>query len=144
MKTIHLDSFAEAMSVFNSLDLDAKMKKHSIDVAKIAWKNLGKPNSLSQDDLLYISTALFHDLYEDTEYRFDSDVDENFLDALTLLTRDRENVSYREYIQKIKDSGNEAAKFVKLCDIEDHLAKSSTLKPSLKERYLKAKKILEA
>ena len=131
------------MRLFNSLDLDSEMKKHSVDVAKIAWKNLGKPEKLSDENLLCIVAALFHDLYEDTEYRFDKNAtDKRFLEIVELLTRAR-SVPYQEYIRKIKDSGNEVAKFVKLCDIEDHLAKKSTLKPSLKERYLKAKAVLE-
>lgn len=131
------------MRLFNSLQLDSEMKKHSVDVAKIAWKNLGKPSTLSGKDLLIVSAALFHDLYEDTDYRFSENVDREFLSAVKLLTREKD-VSYSEYIQKIKDSGNEIAKFVKLCDIEDHLNKTATLKPSLKERYLKAKKLLES
>lgn len=143
MKTIQLDSFADSMRLFNSLQLDSEMKKHSVDVAKIAWKNLRKPNVLSGKDLLIVSVALFHDLYEDTDYRFSENVDREFLSAVKLLTREKD-VSYNEYIQKIKDSGNEIAKFVKLCDIEDHLTKKTTLKPSLKERYLKAKKLLES
>lgn len=143
MKMVHLDNFGNSIQVFNSLDLNDDLKNHSMDVAKIAWTNLGKPDNLTEKDLLYISVALFHDLYEDTEYRFDSSADRKFIDAIELLTRDR-SVPYLEYIQKIKDSGNEIAKFVKLCDLEDHLSKKSTLKPSLEERYLKALDILNA
>ena len=94
--------------------------------------------------------ALFHDLFEDTVARYvDVSVllayDEEMMEALNLLTRD-EKETYKEFIQKIKDSGNLLAIEVKIADLQDNLSSVDILPPekrSLKTRYLAALKVLQ-
>jgi len=71
-------------------------------------------------DEVSVCAALLHDVAEDTDVSLD-DLETQGMpaavsDALRLLTHE-ENVPYSEYIQKIKDSGNEAAIAVKLADL---------------------------
>ena len=92
--------------------------------------------------------AVLHDTLEDTEltieYLKEEDFPEYIIEAIDTITR-KENESYFEYIERVKE--NELALKVKLLDLEDNLDESRLSKiednNSLKERYIKAKKILE-
>lgn len=87
-----------------------------------------------------ISLAIMHDLLEDTEFT-GSGLPENFYDALTLLTKPKEQ-DYIDYIRNIKDTRytnwRMCAYWVKLADMKDHLAQADTLTDKLKDKYLRA------
>ena len=63
--------------------------------------------------------ALLHDVIEDTDFTLqdlrEMGFDENVIDALALMTHDK-NVPYMEYVAKIK--GNDIARAVKLEDLK--------------------------
>lgn len=89
--------------------------------------------------------ALFHDLLEDTaasQQRIFELVgkDQEMMDAILLLTRNKEG-TYKEFIQRIKNSGNPLAIEVKIADLQDNLSTVDSLPPekrTLKIRYLAA------
>jgi (p)ppGpp synthase/HD superfamily hydrolase len=89
-----------------------------------------------------LSVALLHDILEDTpmtEPVLRQLFAKKIADAIVALTR-KQNEIYDEYIERVKL--NDIARIVKQVDIEDHLAQVSTLKPSLRPRYLKAREVL--
>lgn len=65
--------------------------------------------------------GLLHDVVEDTDFTFDEllrrGVDETVVDALRLLTHDKEQMTYEEYVQRIATSGNDIAIHVKYNDL---------------------------
>lgn len=60
--------------------------------------------------------------------------------CLELLTRDKEKVSYEDYLSNIKKNFNSYPEvyWVKMADMKDHLSQKATLTDKLKEKYLKA------
>ena len=76
-----------------------------------------------------------------TLFTADDIKDKEVREAVVILTR-KADETYFEYIQRIIDSDNKYAYFVKLADISDHLLQIETLTPSLKDRYEKALKML--
>lgn len=131
--------------------------KHSFQVCEIVIKILYKDMHL--DEYYFIQAVAYgHDLLEDTLFAKEEDLskfDEDFIKAISYLTRDKKKESYKDYIIKIKtfyeDSKSkseygkklaEAVYYVKLADLFDHLSRIKTLKPSLKKRYLEALDIL--
>ena len=92
--------------------------------------------------------GVLHDTIEDTELTIEYLQNENFpehiLKAIDTITR-RDNENYFDYIERVKQ--NKLARKVKILDLEDNLNESRLSKikdnDSLKERYIKAKKILE-
>jgi (p)ppGpp synthase/HD superfamily hydrolase len=72
------------------------------------------------DDETKICVALLHDVVEDTPLTFEdlreSGISDDVITALKLLTHEKE-VPYMDYVQRIKDSGNEVAIAVKLADL---------------------------
>lgn len=92
-----------------------------------------------------VALAIMHDLQEDTEFDYQRDSASNAYDAyikkcLELLTRDKEKISYEDYLSNIKKNYNSypEAYWVKMADIKDHLSEKATLTDKLKEKYLKA------
>lgn len=91
-----------------------------------------------------VALAIMHDLQEDTEFDYQRDsasaYDEYIKKCLELLTRDKENVSYEDYLTNIKRNYNSypEAYWVKLADMKDRLSEKATLTDKLKEKYLKA------
>lgn len=91
--------------------------------------------------------ALFHDILEDTHVK-----DHDLFMVLTRydrykayleisrITRKKEE-TYFQYIERLKKD-NDVAMIVKIADLQHNLSRKETLKPSLKERYEKALKIL--
>lgn len=131
--------------------------EHSFQVCEIIIKILYKDMHL--DEYYFIQAVAYgHDLLEDTLFAKEEDLskfDEDFIKAISYLTRDKKKESYKDYIIKIKtfyeDSKSkleyekklaETIYYVKLADLFDHLSRVKTLKPSLKKRYLEALDIL--
>ena len=84
-----------------------------------------------------VALAIMHDFQRDSAC--------NVYDAynkkcLELLTRDKEKVSYEDYLSNIKKNYNSypEAYWVKMADMRDHLSEKATLTDKLKEKYLKA------
>lgn len=68
-------------------------------------------------------TAVLHDVVEDSDVTLDDLAELGFstvvLDAVALLTHDRESVSYQEYIEGM--NGNALARQIKLADLEHNM-----------------------
>lgn len=68
--------------------------------------------------------GFLHDVVEDTEYAFDDirsvGFAEHIIEALELLTHE-ESMTYEEYLQRIKESGNRLVLAVKLNDLHHNL-----------------------
>ena len=90
--------------------------------------------------------ALLHDVIEDTSYTIqdlrDLGFDEEVLDALALLTHDK-NVPYTDYVAKIK--GNPIARTVKLADLRHNsdLTRLETVDDSALRRFEKYKAAIQ-
>ena len=71
-------------------------------------------------DEVSVCAALLHDVVEDTMVTFEDitaqGISPNVITALKLLTHD-DSVPYFDYVQSIKDSGNQTAISVKLADL---------------------------
>ena len=100
------------------------------------------PDTYTTKRKVAYDVAYLHDLLEDTELTADDIKNVEVREAVVILTR-KTDEPYFEYIQRIIDSDNEYAYFVKLADISDHLLQIETLKPSLKDRYEKALRMLK-
>lgn len=103
---------------------------------------------------LYVScikVAWLHDVFENTNYsiveHMKKERDATINLALRYITRSK-SMHYKDYIQLIREGVNNhemaaiIAWWVKIADIQDHLAQSETLTPSLLHRYTQALKIL--
>lgn len=100
--------------------------------------------------------ALLHDVVEDTSFTLESlrayGYPQELLDILDILTR-RENETYLQYIERIRNSGNKSAirvkladlshnsDYTRLCEIEDLEARENMISMATK-RYARAKEIL--
>jgi (p)ppGpp synthase/HD superfamily hydrolase len=71
-------------------------------------------------DELSVCVALLHDVVEDSTVTFDNlatqGIPASVIDVLKLLTHD-DAVPYTDYVQRIKNSGNQTAIAVKLADL---------------------------
>lgn len=89
--------------------------------------------------------ALYHDHLEDG---FSGPVPSSIIGHVLVLTRG-DDESYREYIDRVRLSGNEVAIAVKIADMQDNLARcrgefAGDVNPSGVKRYEKALAILTA
>lgn len=92
-----------------------------------------------------ISLALLHDLFEDTDYNDNYDIEDVFdMDmrrAICLLSKPI-HMSYPDYIKSIRNtqgqSWREWAYWVKLADMKDHLMQKETMTDYLREKYWEA------
>jgi (p)ppGpp synthase/HD superfamily hydrolase len=104
------------------------------------------------DDETAIIVGLLHDTVEDTDVTMQQLAKEfspDVIAALKLLTHDK-TTPYLDYVQKIKDSGNEAARKVKLADLHMNMDLSRFPdgptpkdKERVQKKYIPALKILE-
>ena len=82
--------------------------------------------------------ALLHDVVEDSDTTLD-EIEKEFSrytrNCVEVLSHDKENMSYPEYIDLIMNCPLPEAKAVKHADMKDHLAQKETLTPKLKEKY---------
>ena len=90
----------------------------------------------------YEAIGWLHDTFEDTAVDLStlSSLGFSSLVAITVttLTRNKED-TYKEYIQKIKESGSDAAMLAKIADLYDHLSNLyDGMKESHIERYQEA------
>ena len=114
------------------------------DKSKVAY--VFHPYHLAEQmsDEVSICVALLHDVVEDSETTFDDlsekGISEQVVDAIKLMTHDH-SVDYMEYVQNIKDSGNECAIRVKLADLKHNsdLSRISDIKEEDLERLEKYK-----
>jgi (p)ppGpp synthase/HD superfamily hydrolase len=92
--------------------------------------------------------AVLHDVVEDTEWTLE-ELDKTIgfskivIDALELLTHTKE-LSYAEYIDRIKNSNNEYARLVKLADLyhNSSLPRASILNKNQLKKYADAYALL--
>lgn len=105
---------------------------HSMDVAGRCKSDVSR------------TVAILHDIVEDTSVTID-DIERMFgydiAKSVHALTR-KADVVYMDYIKDVFLTLDDVAIEVKIADLEDHLAKVDTLKPSLKKRYELALKVL--
>ena len=86
-----------------------------------------------------IDVALLHDVLEDCPHGTDEDlltvgISEDVVEAVKILTRDK-SMTYAEYIESVKKSGNSWAIAVKIADLKTNLNGAPA---SLAPRYTKA------
>jgi (p)ppGpp synthase/HD superfamily hydrolase len=91
------------------------------------------------------AVAWLHDVLEDSAF---SDVDlsqagisGDVVEAVLLLTHDKTQATYQQYIERIRASGSPLAIAVKLADLRDHLRPNCPGR--LVERYQHALRLLE-
>ena len=107
--------------------------------------NVSQSDRIPKDQMKNsIILAIMHDLLEDTDFQLTikpvTDEEEYYVNlCLKLLTRNKNDNSYEQYLKKIKENFNRypEAYWVKMSDIKDHLEQSATLTDNLKEKYLK-------
>lgn len=122
--------------------------EHALRVVKYVEENKGIPQHLLENCRCL---AVMHDLIEDTEFDLYEWLDESedeedvlFSDELSSITKYEEE-TYDEYINYIKERYNMGfpiSYYVKLADIKDHLMLKNTLTDRLKEKYIRALRIL--
>ena len=82
--------------------------------------------------------GLLHDILEDTscpEKELQLVLTESEVRTIKLLTHDKKEQEYRDYILDIAESSNFYALAVKRADMKDHLSKEATLTDYLKDKY---------
>ena len=92
-----------------------------------------------------IEVALLHDVLEDCPHVTEEDlltlgISEDVVEAVKILTRDK-SMTYAEYIESVKKSGNSWAIAVKIADLQTNLNGATA---SLASRYTKALESLSA
>ena len=92
-----------------------------------------------------IEVALLHDVLEDCPHVTEEDlltlgISEDVVKAVKILTRDK-SMTYAEYIESVKKSGNSWAIAVKIADLKTNLNGATA---SLASRYTKALESLSA
>ena len=127
---------------------------HQGQVDKCGQPYIFHPYHLAEqmDDEITVCIALLHDVMEDTEVTFEElskEFPKEVMDALRLLTH-KKGTDYFEYVRAIKQ--NPYATAVKLADLAHNSDQSRMVgcewiseetKKALREKYAKAKAILE-
>ena len=126
----------EKAKVFAKQHLSVDKYEHSLrvleythDTAKIYMSGLTTK---------VLIVAILHDVVEDSDATLD-EIEREFSryirNCVEVLTHDKENMSYPEYIDLIMNCPLPEAKAVKHADMKDHLRQKETLTPYLKEKY---------
>ena len=133
--------------------LELAYEKHKNQVDKAGKPYFLHPVMVALNDGLEEKekiVAILHDIIEDTDITekdlLDIGFDDDIVEAVVLLTRDK-NMTYYDYIRKIKYSNNTLAYWVKMADLEDNMdlsrLKNATDKDKERvKRYQKAVDIL--
>lgn len=129
---------------------DNKQLQNALEIATMAHKNVIRRNGdpyifhvlRVANNALFVRTktqkvaAILHDVIEDTSFdaKFlkEKGISEDVLEILSYLTHDKENVSYKDYIDKI--CTNLDAMLVKLADLTDNLDQGTLPVISEKDR----------
>lgn len=122
-----------------------KVFKNKVDLAgKPYIYHLIRVAEFFKEDNLLSSTALLHDILEDTEITEDEleelGYDNFVVDTVNILTK-RPHEDYNDYIDRIISSNNIFAMMIKMSDLEDNmdLSRLSEITPKDKKRYKKYK-----
>lgn len=127
-----------------------ELKEELIKFAKQYYDDISHPlavaNQFTEMSDEWI-VGLFHDILEDTRlsdwqlflFLTKYNMYKVYLE-INRITRDRDE-TYFEYIKRLKEY-NDVCTRVKIADLKHNLSRTETLKPSLKERYEKALRIL--
>lgn len=111
--------------------------EHSLRVMEYT-RDTAKIYGISDLNFRLAIVALLHDVVEDSDTTLD-EIEKEFSrytrNCVEVLTHDKENMSYPEYIDLIMNCPLPEAKAVKHADMKDHLAQKETLTPKLKEKY---------
>lgn len=110
-------------------------------------KDILDRNYKEDETHIFFAVGLLHDILEDTKctieevsYVFDSYNcifwGKSPAVAIQLLTHNKEEKSYQEYMENILSSQNEIAFIVKRADLKDHFLQKETLTPELVDKYL--------
>ena len=95
---------------------------HKDQVDKSGMPYIFHPYHLAEQmrDEASVCVALLHDVIEDTDFTYDDlrelGISESVIGSIKLLTHNK-STAYTDYIQSIKDSGDEIAIKVKLADL---------------------------
>lgn len=157
---INLDRLNKVIDLCQK-NYNERTMSHAIRVANYALTHILVKNCdvNCHKGLLYCC-ALCHDLVEDTTVTVEEIADvitfnetsdvisydkEHIKDILNLLTHDKEENDYIEYIKKIRNSKNFIAYVIKLADMKDHLIQLNTsdrlsleVKAKLQKKYWEA------
>ena len=111
--------------------------EHSLRVMEYT-RDTAKIYGISDLNFRLAIVALLHDVVEDSDTTLD-EIEKEFSrytrNCVEVLTHDKENMSYPEYIDLIMNCPLPEAKAVKHADMKDHLTQKETLTPKLKEKY---------
>ena len=111
--------------------------EHSLRVMEYT-RDTAKIYGISDLNFRLAIVALLHDVVEDSDTTLD-EIEKEFSrytrNCVEVLTHDKENMSYPEYIDLIMNCPLPEAKAVKHADMRDHLRQKETLTPRLKEKY---------
>lgn len=121
--------FAKQRLSVDKYEHSLRVLGHAHDTAKIYMSGL-------TTEVLIV--AILHDVVEDSDATL-KDIEEEFgryiRNCVEVLTHDKKNMSYPEYIDLIMNYPLPEARAVKHADMRDHLRQKETLTPKLKEKY---------
>ena len=118
--------------------------QHAMRVMCYAQEMCAERRYTGDIELSALIIAILHDIVEDTDIQEDTlpmwcstnaVFGERLSDTIMLLTHDKKNDTYSEYIDKIVRSGSILGKLVKSADMKDHLSQFETLTPKLLDKY---------
>jgi len=102
--------------------------------------------AMNHDDPEYVMAALLHDVVEDTDTSLRDllalGYSHRVVDAVDLVSR-RPEMTYFDFIRRLRDSGNEMALAVKRADIKHNLTRLTPELKGLEKRYAKALTLLD-
>lgn len=122
-------AFAKQRLSVDKYEHSLRVLEYTHDTAKIYM------SGVSTEVLI---VAILHDIVEDSDATL-KDIEEEFgryiRNCVEILTHQKEEMSYPDYIDLIMSSPLPEAMAVKHADMRDHLRQKETLTPKLKEKY---------